>query len=78
MATGRDTAQGWGDGVTTIDEEMRALIYARDFLFSLLDPKQTPRVPSKVRAHARMVLRHYPYPVMIRERYEDFVETARW
>lgn len=42
-------------------EQYRALIYARDFLRALLDPKQTPRVPRRVRAEACRCLRHYPF-----------------
>ncbi len=33
---------------------------ARDFLRSLLDPKETPKVPSKVREKAYYVLKHFP------------------
>lgn len=42
------------------DERSRALVSAREFLFALLDPKQTPRVPSEVRKEARRVVKHYP------------------
>ena len=41
-------------------ERTRAVDGTRDFLRSLLDPKQTPRVPGKVRQEARACLRHYP------------------
>jgi len=46
--------------VTTPDEEARAIASARTFLYALLDPRQTPRVPREVRQRARRVLKHYP------------------
>jgi hypothetical protein len=41
------------------DEKYRSINNAREFLRSLLDPKQTPRVPKKVRKEAYWALRHY-------------------
>jgi hypothetical protein len=41
-------------------ERFNSLVYARDFLRSLLDPKLTPRVPLDVRREARYRLKHYP------------------
>ena len=41
-------------------ERTRAIIATKTFLESLLNRQATPRVPSKVRAHARSLLRHYP------------------
>ena len=46
--------------VTLPDERYRALKMAESFLQDLLDPKSTPRVPKRIRAQARSVLRHYP------------------
>jgi hypothetical protein len=46
--------------MTLPEEEARAIAQVRTFLFSLLDPKQTPRVPREVRQRARRVLKHYP------------------
>lgn len=46
--------------MTMPDERFRAVNYAREFLYDLLDPKKTPRVPRPVREHARRVLRHFP------------------
>lgn len=43
-------------------ERWRAVNSAGEFLFALLDPKKTPRVPKAVRQWARRVLRHYPHP----------------
>ena len=42
------------------DQRTRSLIYARDFLLSLLDPKKTPKVPRAIRREAGNRLRHYP------------------
>jgi len=41
-------------------ERTRAVAWARRFLLSLLDPRETPRVPRPIRDEARRVLRHYP------------------
>lgn len=46
--------------MTLPNERYRSLKYARDFLRSLLDPKQTPRVPKAVRKEAYWRLRHFP------------------
>ena len=47
--------------MTLPDERTRAILYAREFLYDLLDPKKTPRVPRAVRQRAVSVLRHYPW-----------------
>lgn len=44
-------------------EEANAIDAARRFLFDLLNPKATPRVPKAVRERARRVVKHYPYSV---------------
>jgi hypothetical protein len=41
-------------------ERTNAVIHTEKFLYDLLDPKKTPRVPKDVRAQARRLLRHYP------------------
>jgi len=46
--------------MTMPDQRYRSLLYARDFLYDLLDPKIIERVPAAVRQRARRVLRHYP------------------
>ncbi len=46
--------------MTLPHERIRALDQARVFLFALLDPKQTPKVPRSVRQWARRVVKHYP------------------
>jgi len=46
--------------MTLPEEEARAIAATRTFLYALLDPRQTPRVPREVRQRARRVLKHYP------------------
>jgi hypothetical protein len=41
-------------------QRTRAILWVRRFLLSLLDPRETPRVPRPIRDEARRVLRHYP------------------
>lgn len=56
--------------MTTPIEERNSLIYAREFLLSLLDPKQTPKVPRKIRKEAGARLRHFPSDWWIKRQYE--------
>lgn len=44
-------------------EEAAAIDAARRFLFDLMNPKATPRVPKAVRQRAYRVVKHYPYSV---------------
>lgn len=46
--------------MTLPDERYRAVRYAREFLYELLDPKKTPKVPKEIRQRAARVLRHFP------------------
>lgn len=46
--------------MTIPSERLRALINARSFLYDLLDPKETPRVPLKIRRQAKACLKHFP------------------
>jgi hypothetical protein len=41
-------------------EEKRSVNYTRQFLYDLLVPGETPRVPKEIRDRARSLLRHYP------------------
>lgn len=41
-------------------ERTRAVNQTRDFLYQLIDPKKTPRVPKSIRQSALHLLRHYP------------------
>ena len=57
--------------MTLPDERTRAVLYARQFLLDLLDPKKTPGVPKSIRVRASMVLRHYPGTI-------EMEPTMRW
>lgn len=46
--------------MTLPDERYRAVIYTRDFLLELTDPKAFPKIPRRVRDRAAACLRHYP------------------
>lgn len=41
-------------------ERTNAVVYTREFLLSLIDPKETPRIPKAIRKQALRLLRHYP------------------
>lgn len=41
-------------------ERVAAVNNTREFLYSLLDPKQTPKVPKHIREASRRLLKHYP------------------
>lgn len=41
-------------------ERTNAVLNTQEFLYSLLDPKKTPRVPKEIREQAHHLLRHYP------------------
>jgi hypothetical protein len=47
--------------MTTTEEMLNAIDNARNFMYRLLDPKQTPRVPKSVRKDARNRLKHFPH-----------------
>jgi len=46
--------------MTVPNERTNAVNHTRDFLYDLLDPKATPRVPKAIRQRAHSLLRHYP------------------
>ena len=50
----------WRTSMTLPVERKHAVKNTEQFLLSLCDPKQTPRVPREVRDRARSLLRHYP------------------
>jgi len=41
-------------------ERTNAVNRTREFLYDLLDPKKTPRIPKEIRQRARSLLKHYP------------------
>jgi len=62
--------------MTTIDEQYQALHNVRNFLLRLLDPRQTPRVPKKIREDARARLKHYPldWEIRVMKENENFAK----
>jgi len=46
--------------MTLPHEEVLAVINTREFLYSLIDPKKTKRIPKNIRIRARQLLKHYP------------------
>lgn len=53
------------------DEKLRALINTRQFMFDLLDPKKTPKVPMSVRQTAHRVCKHLPFPCEMEAYFKD-------
>lgn len=48
--------------MTIAPDRTRSLLRTREFLLSLLDPKQTPHTPKSVREEARRLSKHFPGP----------------
>ena len=46
--------------MSTSEEELMALERTKKFLFDLLNPKETPKVPREIRKRASRCLKHYP------------------
>lgn len=59
--------------MTLPDEELYSLLETRKFLFALLNPKVTPKIPKYARERAAWLLHHYPYPIRIEDMYKDAV-----
>lgn len=46
--------------MTIPSERTRAVLTTKDFLFALLDPSLTPKVPKAIRDWAMGLVKHYP------------------
>jgi predicted DNA-binding protein YlxM (UPF0122 family) len=57
-------------------EEVNSLKAVRKFLYDLLDPSKTPRVPKAIRLRAHRLSKHYPMDYSIQERYPDVAEVS--
>ena len=57
-------------------EEVNSLKAVRKFLYDLLDPSKTPRVPKAIRLRAHRLSKHYPMDHSITERYPDVAEVS--
>jgi hypothetical protein len=55
--------------MTVLSERVRAIVGTKQFLYSLLNPRLTPRVSKKVREEARRLCRHYPYDAQTERAY---------
>lgn len=49
--------------MSTHEEQIHSITRTKDFLFDLLDPKKTPKVPKVIRKRASQCLKHYPIVV---------------
>jgi hypothetical protein len=58
-------------------EEYNSLNSARRFLYDLLDPKKTPRVPKYIRKEAHRITKHFPLEVILQERYNDVIKQEQ-
>ena len=57
-------------------EEVNSLKAVRQFLYDLLDPSKTPRVPRAIRQRAHRLSKHYPMDFSIQERYPDVAQVS--
>ena len=62
--------------MTLPHEEVNSLKAVRRFLYDLLDPSKTPRVPREIRKRAHRLSKHYPMDFSIQERYPDVAEVS--
>lgn len=62
--------------MTLPHEEVNSLKSVRQFLYDLLDPSKTPRVPREIRKRAHRLSKHYPMDFSIQERYPDVVDAG--
>lgn len=63
--------------MTLPHEEYNSLNSARRFLYDLLDPQKTPRVPKYIRKEAHRITKHFPLEVILKERYNDVIEQEK-
>lgn len=47
--------------MTTTEEMLRAIDSAHAFLFDLMNPQSTKRIPKEIRQRARRVVKHFPF-----------------
>lgn len=46
--------------MTTREEEIRTINQVRTFLYDLINPESTPKVPRIIRLRARRLAKHFP------------------
>ena len=59
--------------MSTNEEEIHALERTRQFLFDLLNPQATKRIPKEIRQRASHCLRHFPLVIQ-----KDFSQTENY
>ena len=59
--------------MSTNEEEIHALEKTRQFLFDLLNPQATKRIPKEIRQRASHCLRHFPLVIQ-----KDFSQTENY
>jgi hypothetical protein len=59
--------------MSTNEEEIRAMERTRQFLFDLLNPQATKRIPKEIRQRASHCLRHFPLVIQ-----KDFSQTENY
>ena len=59
--------------MSTNKEEIRAMERTRQFLFDLLNPQATKRIPKEIRQRASHCLRHFPLVIQ-----KDFSQTENY
>jgi hypothetical protein len=59
--------------MTTPSEEFNAILSATHFLYDLMDPKKTPRVPKWIRVEARRRVKHMPLVATLKQRYKGLL-----
>lgn len=63
--------------MTLPHEEVNSLNGVREFLYDLLDPKKTPRVPRAVRLRAHRLAKHFPMSHRIDAKWEREIAKYR-
>lgn len=61
--------------MTLPNERSRAIHNTREFLRALLDPKKTPRLPTKLRKEAYYCLKHFPHDFEINDVADSHPDT---
>ena len=64
--------------MTLPNEEYYSLVAAKNFLYDLLNPAHTPKLPSEIRERAARVLKHFPMQHRLNEIYKDHVNTKHF
>jgi len=62
--------------MTMPHEEYNSINSARRFLYDIMDPKKSPRVPKKIRLEARRIVKHFPTVFSANQKYEK--DLKKW